>query len=100
MDFSKLNAGDLITLRIVFAVAAATVGSLIAAAFKKISHLGLCLLISFAAGSLLAVALFDILPEALESVGVLKGLVSFASAWQLCRGRTTTTRSRPRRTSA
>jgi zinc transporter ZupT len=67
----------------VLAVAAATLGSLVAAGLKKVSHLGLCLLISFAAGALLAVSLFDILPETFEAVGVLKGLVSFGSGYLL-----------------
>lgn len=83
MDFSKLSSGDLITLRVVLAVAAATLGSLIATGLKKVSHLGLCLLISFAAGALLAVALFDILPEAIDAVGPVKGLASFGSGYLL-----------------
>ncbi len=58
-------------------------GSLIASGLKKVSHLGLCLLISFAAGALLAVSLFDILPETVEAVGIFNGLVSFASGYLL-----------------
>ena len=64
-------------------MAAATLGALLATGFKKISHLGLCLLISFAAGALLAVSLFDILPETIENIGFLKGLLSFASGYLL-----------------
>ena len=66
-----------------FAVTAATLGSLVATGLKKVSHLGLCLLISFAAGALLAVSLFDILPEAVEAVGLTKGLVGFGSGYLL-----------------
>ena len=40
-------------------------------------------MISFAAGALLAVSLFDILPETFEAIGVLKGLLSFASGYLL-----------------
>lgn len=43
----------------------------------------MCLLISFAAGALLTVSLFDILPEAFEAVGIVKGLVSFGSGYLL-----------------
>ncbi len=70
-------------LRLAVAVFSATLGALIAVSSKKISHLGLCLLISFAAGALLAVTLFNILPETVESVGLFKGLVSFASGYLL-----------------
>ena len=83
MDLSQLTVAQLIALRVVLAVAAAASGALFAVAFKKIGHLGLCLLISFAAGALLAVSLFDILPESFESVGVAKGLLSFASGYLL-----------------
>ena len=62
-------------------MAAATLGAGLAAGFKKISHLGLCVLISFAAGALLAVSVFDILPETIESIGPVKGLVSFVSGY-------------------
>ncbi len=83
MDIFDLSAGQLISLRIFFAVMAATLGALVAASLKKVSHFGLCLLISFAAGALLAVSLFDILPEAFEALGVIKGLVSFGSGYLL-----------------
>ena len=77
------GAGQLITLRIVLAVAAAALGGLLAASLKKVDHFALCLLISFAAGALLAVSLFDILPETFETVGVLKGFLSFGSGYLL-----------------
>jgi zinc transporter ZupT len=56
-------------LRLLAAVSMAALGAVIAVSFKKISHQGLCILISFAAGALLAVAAFDIIPEAIEMVG-------------------------------
>ncbi len=80
---TDLGSGQLITLRIVLAAAAAAFGALVAVSFKKINHLALCLLISFAAGALLAVSLFDILPETVEAVGLAKGLLSFASGYFL-----------------
>ena len=80
---SQLHFWQLICLRLVLAAAAAAVGSFIAVIFKKINHLGLCLLISFAAGALLAVALLDILPEAVELVGLFKGLLSFVSGYAM-----------------
>ena len=43
----------------------------------------LCLLISFAAGALLAVALLDILPETIELAGTIKGLGCFLSGYVL-----------------
>ena len=83
MDISDFSAGQLITLRIVFAVTAASLGALVAASLKKVSHFGLCLLISFAAGALLAVSLFDLLPETFEAVGFIRGFVSFGSGYFL-----------------
>ena len=83
MNISDFSAGQLISLRIVIAVAAAALGAFVAVSLKKISHLGLCLLISFAAGALLAVSLFDILPETFEALGAVKGLISFGSGYLL-----------------
>ena len=82
-DLSALTAGELIGLRLVLASLAATLGAAAAAGLRKISHLGLCLLISFAAGALLGVTLFDLLPETLETVGPVRGAVSFASGYLL-----------------
>ncbi len=73
----------MIALRLVVAVCSASLGALVAVFSKKISHLGLCLLISFAAGALLAVTLFDILPETVHMIGLWKGAVSFASGYLL-----------------
>ena len=78
-----LGLWELIGLRVVLASAAATLGAAIAVAFRKINHFGLCLLISFAAGALLAVALFDILPETLSLVGPLRGGIAFLSGYLL-----------------
>ena len=79
----SLDAGQLVALRLVVAVLSASLGALIAVSSKKISHLGLCMLISFAAGALLAVTLVDILPETFHMIGLVKGLVSFASGYLL-----------------
>ena len=79
----QLGLWELIGLRVVLAAGAATLGAAIAVSFKKISHFGLCLLISFAAGALLAVALFDILPETLSLAGPLKGGIAFLSGYLL-----------------
>ena len=51
------------------AILAATVGGLFAVGRKKISHRLLCALVSFAAGSLLAVTAAHIVPETAELVG-------------------------------
>lgn len=61
----------------------AAVGSLIAVSFKKISHRGLCLLISFAAGALLAVAALDLVPETMRAAGWVGGTLSVASGYLL-----------------
>ena len=78
-----VDAGQLVALRLVVAVLSASIGALVAVSSKKISHLGLCLLISFAAGALLAVTLFDILPETMQMLGAWKGTLSFASGYLL-----------------
>lgn len=73
----------LIGLRLLFASVMAAAGALIASSFKKVSHEGLCLLISFAAGALLAVVLLDIWPETVELVGIGKAAVSFLTGYLL-----------------
>lgn len=83
MDLAALGFRQLILLRLVIAVAAAGFGSVVAVSFKKISHRGLCLLISFAAGALLAVALFDIFPEAVHQAGLVGAVISFATGYLL-----------------
>ena len=74
---------QLILLRLGLAVFMAGLGSFLAISFKKISHLGLCVLISFAAGALLAVSVLDIVPEAVELVGWTGGALSLLSGYAL-----------------
>ena len=69
--------------RLLLAVFVAAAGAGVAVSFRKISHLGLCILISFAAGALLAVALFDIFPEVIGLVGVRGGAISILSGYLL-----------------
>ncbi len=78
-----LDTGPLIALRLVIAVGAAAAGSFVAVLAKKISHLGLCVLISFAAGALLAVTFLHLIPETFEMVGPLKGALSILSGYLL-----------------
>lgn len=61
----------------------AAFGALLAVSLRSVSHKQLCILISFAAGALLAVVLFDILPEAVEAAGWLKAGLSFLSGYAL-----------------
>lgn len=63
-------------LRAVASAGSAVLGALAAALFRKISHRGLCLLISFAAGALLAVAALDLLPESVEAAGLVPAVLS------------------------
>ena len=83
IDFVHAGVWRLITMRLILAVFMAGLGALIAVSFRKIGHLGLCVLISFAAGALLAVALFDIFPDAIRLVGWGGGLVSIFSGYFL-----------------
>lgn len=76
-----LGLGEFLFLRLVIAVLMAALGATVAVSFKKISHLGLCLLISFAAGALLAVAIFDIFPETIELAGWKAGVTSVAAGY-------------------
>ncbi|MGH7198121.1 MAG: ZIP family metal transporter [Candidatus Omnitrophota bacterium] len=77
------NVWPFIFLREFLAVSMAALGALAAVSLKKISHRSLCLLISFAAGALLAVALFEIIPETLEMVGHQAGILSILSGYLL-----------------
>lgn len=72
-----------ILLRLAAAIAMAALGAFAAVGFKKISHWGLCVLISFAAGALLAVAVLDLIPETFELAGLAGGIVSIASGYLL-----------------
>jgi ZIP family zinc transporter len=72
-----------ICLREILAVAAASLGAVLAVGFRKISHFWLCVLISFAAGALLSVSFLDIFPETFELVGIMGGLLSAGSGYLL-----------------
>lgn len=61
----------------------ASLGAFIAVSVKKVNHLVLCILISFAAGALLAVSIFDILPEAFEATGWIGGTLGAVSGYLL-----------------
>ena len=74
---------EIAALRLVVAVGTAGLGSAVAVTAKRISHLGLCLLISFAAGSLLAAALFHILPESVNLLGLPSAVVSALTGYFL-----------------
>ena len=81
--FQNLSFNEWMVLRLGIAVLMATLGATLAISFKKISHLGLCILISFAAGALLAVSFLDIIPESLALVGWRAGLLSVFSGYLL-----------------
>ncbi len=66
--------------RVLLAFSLAWLGGLISSLFA-ISHQRLCRLISFAAGSLLGVTLFSILPETFEAMSLLQLLVAFGSGY-------------------
>lgn len=83
LDVASANVSQLILLRLVVAVFMAGLGALFAVLFKKINHGWLCVLISFAAGALLAVALFEIFPETIHMLGWVKGLISILSGYLL-----------------
>ena len=62
---------EMIALRAVIAISAATVGGLLGMGRKRISHRVLCALVSIAAGALLAVTAVHIVPETVEMVGLM-----------------------------
>ncbi|HTL71201.1 MAG TPA: ZIP family metal transporter [Candidatus Eisenbacteria bacterium] len=68
-DFSSLIHSQPMTTRVLPAIAAAALGALVASLIDRVSHRALCLLISFAAGALLSVAVFDMMPEAAQMAG-------------------------------
>jgi ZIP family zinc transporter len=76
-----MDLWQVILVRLGAAIFMAGLGSFIAISFKKVSHFGLCLLISFAAGALLAVAMLDLIPETIEAAGWLGGTLSIASGY-------------------
>lgn len=63
-------------LRLYCAVAAAAAGAVVAVALKRVHHLGLCVLISFAAGALFTAAVFDLLPESAAIFGPVKAALA------------------------
>jgi len=70
MSLSELDARQLVLVRAAVAVLTASAGAFVAVAFRRVSHLWLCVLISFAAGALLSVAAFDIFPEVIHELGL------------------------------
>lgn len=83
MSNPDLTVWQFVLLRELLAVSMAAIGALIAVRLKQVSHRSLCILISFAAGALLAVALFEIIPETIEMVGRQAGIVSILSGYLL-----------------
>lgn len=81
-NFLSGGPWSLIGIRLVMASLAAGLGALAAVSFK-ISHKSLCLLISFAAGALLAVAVLHVWPETAELVGAAPAAVSFVTGYLL-----------------
>ena len=79
----SLSVWQLILFRLVVAIVMATIGASLAVSFKKISHRWLCILISFAAGALLAVALLEIFPETFQLIGWRGGILSITSGYFL-----------------
>ena len=77
-----LNLGEhnmsmvLVILRSLIALVAAGVGGLIAMGRTHVSHRMLCGLVSFAAGALLAVTIIHIIPETVEMLGLVPGIIS------------------------
>ena len=70
------NPTELIALRALIAIAAATVGGLFGMGRKRASHRVLCGLVSLAAGALLAVTAVHIVPETVEMIGWIPGVAT------------------------
>jgi zinc transporter ZupT len=75
-----MNEAAAILLRVALAFALAVAGG-VSSAFIGRSHKRLCALISFAAGTLLGVTLFAILPESWEATGGWKLALALASGY-------------------
>lgn len=75
-----MNEAVALFARVALAFALAVVGGALSALIK-LSHKRLCALISFAAGTLLGVTLFAILPESWETTGWWKLLLALASGY-------------------
>ena len=74
---------QIILARAFAAMLVAAVGALIAVSMKKLSHFALCALISIAAGALLSVTLFEILPEAYQMTGIIEIVIGFITGYAL-----------------
>ncbi len=70
------------TVRLIFAFGLAVTGAAIST-MGALSHRRLCALISLAAGTLMGVTLFSILPEAAETADWLELLLAFGSGYAL-----------------
>jgi ZIP family zinc transporter len=69
-----------VAVRVVLAFSLAWLGGLISSIFA-VSHHRLCRLISFAAGSLLGVTLFSIIPETFEAMSLWQLLIALGSGY-------------------
>lgn len=69
MIIEAANATELIALRALVAILAATAGGLLGMGKGRVSHKTLCSLVSLAAGALLAVTALHIIPETFEMLG-------------------------------
>lgn len=74
---------QLIAFSELLAVSMAALGALVVVGLKRISHVWLCALISFAAGGLLAVSLLDLFPETIKTAGWFPGAASILSGYLL-----------------
>lgn len=77
------SVSQLLLLRLVIAVSSAAVGAAVAVSVRRISHFWMCVLISFAAGALLSVVLFDLLPESTAMAGLVPGALAALSGYGL-----------------
>lgn len=76
MGTTNLGAHELIALRALIAISAATAGGLLGVGRSRVSHRVLCALVSFAAGALLAVTAAHIVPETVGVIGTLPAAAS------------------------
>jgi len=73
-----MSPSQIIALRAVIAIIAATIGGLLGMGRKRVGHHVLCALVSIAAGALLAVTVVHIVPETVEMIGWLYAGASLA----------------------
>ena len=86
IDTANLNASELIAIRALVAIVAATAGALLAMGKGRVSHRVLCGMVSFAAGALLAVTVAHVVPEAIGMVGAVPAIASVAGGTLLFAG--------------